>query len=387
MDPVEFILKNMTRKPRDETPYTNYTLDECIRRGAEVFDWKKRWRPQPGSDAGPIKRGAGVSFMAFRVGRRPQQRRRSASTRKGKYTRARRRHRRRRRREDDDGPDRGRGARRAAVAGRRRVGRHRSLSVLGRRVRQPHHDHDRLRRGRSGARSEEADRREGHADRQRRADRVGDAATRRSQGKVRNAFGAHFVEVEVDTELGRVRVTKYLAVHDCGRIMNPLTATQPDQGRRDHGHRHGAARGPALRPRAAAQPLTAGYYGARIATHRDAPEIEVIFIETDDGYGPFGAKSMGESSKVPAPAAVGNAVFNAIGVRMKDLPITRDKILGALRMKTFTNANAARRRSRRSRWPQDARKDGQRVVVRRRRQRSARHGQGAASSRPTSSSA
>jgi len=67
-----------------------------------------------------------------------------------------------------------------------------------------------------------------------------------------------------------------------------------------------------------------------VATHRDAPQIEAIFIEVDDGYGPYGAKSMGESSKVPAPAAVGNAIFNAIGVRMKDLPITRDKILAAL---------------------------------------------------------
>jgi CO/xanthine dehydrogenase Mo-binding subunit len=56
----------------------------------------------------------------------------------------------------------------------------------------------------------------------------------------------------------------------------------------------------------------------------------VIFIESDDGYGPYGAKSIGESSKVPAVAAVANAIFNAIGRRMKDLPITRDKILGAL---------------------------------------------------------
>jgi xanthine dehydrogenase YagR molybdenum-binding subunit len=78
------------------------------------------------------------------------------------------------------------------------------------------------------------------------------------------------------------------------------------------------------------QPLTAGFYGARIMTHRDAPDIEVMFIESDDGYGPYGAKSIGESSKVPAVAAVANAVFNAIGRRMKELPITRDKIMGAL---------------------------------------------------------
>jgi xanthine dehydrogenase YagR molybdenum-binding subunit len=137
------------------------------------------------------------------------------------------------------------------------------------------------------------------------------------------------VEVEVDTELGRARVTKYLCVHDCGRVMNPLTAISQIKG--------GAIMGIGMAlhedlvyDRASGAPLTAGYYGARISTHRDVPDIEVIFIESDDGYGPYGAKSMGESSKVPAVAAVGNAIFNAIGKRMKDLPITKDKIIGAL---------------------------------------------------------
>ena len=60
-----------------------------------------------------------------------------------------------------------------------------------------------------------------------------------------------------------------------------------------------------------------------------------------------------------SPAAVANAIFNAIGSRMKDLPITRDKILGALRMKDFANANAARRRSRPSRSRRQAQQDGQ----------------------------
>ena len=125
--------------------------------------------------------------------------------------------------------------------------------------------------------------------------------------------------------------------------MNPLTARSQIKG--------GATMGIGMAlhedlvyDRRSGSPLSAGYYGARVATHRDAPEIDVIFIESDDGLGPFGAKSMGESSKVPAPAAVANAVFNAIGIRMKDLPITRDKIVAALAMggagmKSFTNAN------------------------------------------------
>ena len=58
--------------------------------------------------------------------------------------------------------------------------------------------------------------------------------------------------------------------------------------------------------------------------------IEVVFIESDDGLGPYGAKSVGESGKALSPAAIANAVSNAIGRRMKDLPITRDRILGAL---------------------------------------------------------
>ena len=183
MDPVEFVLKNMTRKSRDEAPYTNYTLDECIRRGAEAFEWKKRWRPQPGSDAGPIKRGVGMSFMAFRSGLGREQRRRSASTRTASTPCL--------SASPTSAP--ARRPRWAMIAAealdvpfskvRRRVGRHRSLSVLGRRIRQPHDDHDRLRRGRGRARSEEADRREGPARRRRRARRVGDAESDAARAK------------------------------------------------------------------------------------------------------------------------------------------------------------------------------------------------------------
>jgi CO/xanthine dehydrogenase Mo-binding subunit len=150
-----------------------------------------------------------------------------------------------------------------------------------------------------------------------------------SEGKVRKSFGAHFVEVEVDTELGRVRVLKYIAVHDSGRIMNPLTATSQVKG--------GATQGIGMAlhedlvyDRSSGQPLTAGYYGDRVMTHLDAPEIEVIFVETEDPYGPFGAKTLGEIPIVPVVGAVANAVYHASGVRIRELPITPDKILLAL---------------------------------------------------------
>jgi xanthine dehydrogenase molybdenum-binding subunit len=327
MDPVEFILKNMTRKSRDEVPYTNYSLEECVKRGADAFEWKKRWRAQPGSDAGPVKRGAGVSFMAFRsaLGRSNAVIRLDS---KGKYT------------VFVGVTDIGAGAKTtmAIIAAE-------ALGIPVSKVEVVWGDTDRCPYsvGESGSRTTiqtgyaviqaaEALKRQIAEKGIPKGENVlaGSASPNPTlDGKVRAAFAAHFVEVEVDTELGHVRVLKYLAVHDSGRIMNPLTARSQIKG--------GALMGVGmalhedlLYDRRNGQPLTAGFYGARILTHRDAPEIEVMFIESDDGYGPYGAKSIGESSKVPAVAAVANAIFNAIGRRMKDLPITRDKILGAL---------------------------------------------------------
>jgi xanthine dehydrogenase molybdenum-binding subunit len=327
MDPVEFILKNMTRKSRDEVPYTNYSLEQCMKRGAEIFEWKKRWRSQPGSDPGPVKRGAGVSFMAFRsaLGRSNAVIRLDG---KGKYT------------VFVGVTDIGAGAKTtmAIIAAE-------ALGVPVSKVDVVWGDTDRCPYsvGESGSRTTiqtgyaviqaaEALKRQIAEKGLPKGENVlaGSASPNPTlDGKVRAAFAAHFVEVEVDTELGHVRVLKYLAVHDSGRIMNPLTARSQIKG--------GALMGVGmalhedlLYDRRNGQPLTAGFYGARILTHRDAPEIDILFIESDDGYGPYGAKSIGESSKVPAVAAVANAVFNAIGRRMKDLPITRDKILGAL---------------------------------------------------------
>src|SRR6266699_1888038 len=326
MDPVEFVLKNMTRKSDDEVPYSNYTLDDCIRRGAEAFGWKKRWHP-PGADKGPIKRGVGMSFMALRspTGQSSAVIRLDSN---GRYT------------VFVGVTDIGAGAKTtmALIAAE-------ALGVPLSNIEIVWGDTDRCPYsvGESGSRTTDMT---GYAvieaarDLQRqivakglpKGDNVLIASATpnpTSDGKVRKAFGAHFVEVEVDTELGRVRVLKYLAAQDSGRILHPLTATSQVKGGATQGIGM-ALHEDLLYDQQTGQPLTAGYYGTRIMTHLDAPEIEVIFIESDDGYGPFGAKCIGEAGIVHAVAGVGNAVFNAIGRRMKDLPITRDKILGAL---------------------------------------------------------
>src|SRR5260370_29650775 len=67
MDPVEFRLKNLTRKYQDKVPYTSNGLEDCIRRGAEAIEWKKRWHP-PGTGAGPLKRGVGLAMGSFGSG-------------------------------------------------------------------------------------------------------------------------------------------------------------------------------------------------------------------------------------------------------------------------------------------------------------------------------
>jgi CO/xanthine dehydrogenase Mo-binding subunit len=326
MDPVEFVLKNMTRKNNDQAPYSNYSLEECIRRGAEAFEWKKRWHA-PGSDPGAIKRGAGMAFLTIRspLGQSSAVLRLDSNGRHTVFVGV-----------TDIGP--GAKTTMSMIAAE-------ALDVPLSNIDIVWGDTDRcpFSVGESGSRTTDMTGMaiiEAARDLKRQIAEKGlpqgqnaliatASPNPSSNGKVRKAFGAQFAEVEVDTELGRVQILKYLAVQDSGRIINPLTAESQVKG--------GAIQGigmalheDLLYDRRSGQPLTAGYYGARIMTHMDAPNIEVMFIETDDGYGPFGAKCLGEAGIVSAPAAVANAIFNATGHRMKDLPITRDRILGVL---------------------------------------------------------
>ena len=150
-----------------------------------------------------------------------------------------------------------------------------------------------------------------------------------TDGMTRQCFGAHFVEVEVDTRIGSTKILKYTTVHESGRIINPSTARDQIRGATIQGIGSALYEDLLYDPQSG-QPLTPGYYRGRHLTHKDIPDIDVHFIEVDDGYGPFGAKTAGESGIILAPAAVANAVANAIGKRMTSLPITRDKILGAM---------------------------------------------------------
>ncbi|HZG65943.1 MAG TPA: molybdopterin cofactor-binding domain-containing protein [Herpetosiphonaceae bacterium] len=142
--------------------------------------------------------------------------------------------------------------------------------------------------------------------------------------------GVQFAEVEVDTVTGRVRVLKVVAAHDSGRIINPRTFTSQIEGGVIQGlglalvedrvidHRAGVVMNPNLE-----------WY--KLPTIGDVPEIVNILIDIPDTHAnSTGTKGAGEPGIIPTAAAIANAVADAIGVRIDDLPITPARVLLAL---------------------------------------------------------
>jgi CO/xanthine dehydrogenase Mo-binding subunit len=144
------------------------------------------------------------------------------------------------------------------------------------------------------------------------------------------SFGAHGVKVKVDEETGKVEVLEYVAAHDVGRAINPLLL----EGQVYGGVVMGL--GYALTEEVVHQNgknMNANFRDYKLFTAKDAVKIKAPVIETIDKDGPFGAKGIGEPGCVPTAPAVANAIYDAVGVRIKDLPITPEKVLAALKEK------------------------------------------------------
>jgi xanthine dehydrogenase YagR molybdenum-binding subunit len=158
--------------------------------------------------------------------------------------------------------------------------------------------------------------------------------------KALNTFGAHFAEVEVNVETGQVRVCQVVAVHSIGRVVNPLTADSQVYGGIIQGLGYGLTEGRTIDRRTGLQ-LTANLREYKVPMISDIPEIEVAFVDrVDVEANSVGAKGLGEPPIIPAPAAIANAVADAIGVRILDLPITPDRVLDALSAKAHRNGKA-----------------------------------------------
>jgi CO/xanthine dehydrogenase Mo-binding subunit len=141
--------------------------------------------------------------------------------------------------------------------------------------------------------------------------------------------GMGAAEISLDQDTGAIKLEKYVTVADVGKAINPLQAEGQDEGATVQGF--GSALFESLEYENG-QPLNASLVDYRVPRFTDLPEdFKSALIENGDGPGPYGAKGMGESGVVSPGPAIGNALFNAIGVRVRDLPLTPERVWRALR--------------------------------------------------------
>ncbi|MFF4628503.1 xanthine dehydrogenase family protein molybdopterin-binding subunit [Streptomyces griseorubiginosus] len=329
MDPVELrIVNEPDTEPDSGKPFSSRHLVECLREGARRFGWDRR-DPRPGSRAeGPLLVGSGVAAAMYPVMAQPSTAAVRALSDGNFLVRI-------------NATDIGTGARTvlAQIAADR-------LAVPVDRVRIEVGSTDltaaSLAGGSSGTASwgwavHEACAR--LAERlaggpvpaeglEVRADTAGQADA--DSPYARHAFGAHFAEVTVDTVTGETRVRRLLGVYAAGRILNSRTARSQFVGGMTMGLGMALTEGSTMD--AAFGDFTesdlASYH---VPAHADVPDIEAHWIEEDDPHlNPMGSKGIGEIGIVGTAAAIGNAVFHATGTRMRELPLTPDRVLGGI---------------------------------------------------------
>nr|CBX31149.1 hypothetical protein N47_E46610 [uncultured Desulfobacterium sp.] len=144
------------------------------------------------------------------------------------------------------------------------------------------------------------------------------------------SFGTHATEVDVDKETGEVKVQKIAAAHDCGFAINPMAVEGQIEG--CVSMTFGQATCEDFRMENGST-MTNSFLDYRIPTSEDMPEVQSIIVESIDTEGPFGAKEASEGANIPTIPAITNAVCDAIGFRVRDLPINPEKILRALEKK------------------------------------------------------
>jgi 4-hydroxybenzoyl-CoA reductase subunit alpha len=144
------------------------------------------------------------------------------------------------------------------------------------------------------------------------------------------SYSACVVEVDVDEETGDVKPTEVWIAHDIGRALNPLLAEGQVEGSVYMGLGEVLMEEQVFRKGVHKVPSMLEY---KSPTTLETPEIHTILVETDDPDGPFGAKEAGQGPLLPVIPAVANAVWNAVGVRVDEIPITPDKVLKGLELR------------------------------------------------------
>jgi CO/xanthine dehydrogenase Mo-binding subunit len=142
------------------------------------------------------------------------------------------------------------------------------------------------------------------------------------------SFAAQAAEVSVDPETGEVRLLKLVSAHDVGQIIN----TREHQGQINGGVMNGIGFAMMEELRFEDGRVTTGSLGDyKIPTMRDIPELKTVLLEQTRGNGPYGVKGIGEIPTIPTAAAIANAIADACGARIRDLPITAEKVYHALK--------------------------------------------------------
>jgi xanthine dehydrogenase YagR molybdenum-binding subunit len=315
IDPIELRVRNEPEiDPESGNRFSTRNLVACLREGAEQFGWKAEPRPD-----GRFLVGTGVAASTYPARRRPAQ----------ALARA-----------EDDGSfvvqlmaaDIGTGSRTALT----QIAAD-TLDVPIERVRVDVGDSDfppaPLAGGSMGLSSwgsavvKACRELRATGEREVRVDTAPELEGHEREPVARHGFGAQFVEVRVDVDTGEVRVPRALGVFACGRIVNPTTARSQFLGGMTMGISMALLEESRMDERFGDY-LNHDLASYHVAVNADVPRIDVAWIdEVDPHVNPMGAKGIGEIGIVGTAAAVANAVFDATGIRVRDLPITPDKLV------------------------------------------------------------
>ncbi len=363
MDPLDFRLKNYAEIDQvDQIPYTSKLLNEAYKKGAKAFGWKNKWK-KPGSDTGSKKRGIGLASQIWWGGGGPP----AYATLKlnsdgsvqiltgtqdlggGTYTFA------------------------AQVAAEvLELPMEKIAVILGDTAICPYGPssggsqtapsispaiRDAAEQMKSklvsaaavilGIPENQIEYKEGIASDRKNQDKrlnipeildkmdekilvVNGAREANKDGYAINSFGVQFAEVEVNTDTGKVKVLKIVAAHDIGRVLNRKLLENQFHGGIIQGMSFALMEERVIN-RDTGKVLTTNLHDYKIPTVKDTPDIEVIIVSEGDALiSNTGVKGIGEPAMIPTAGAIANAVYNALGVRIKSLPITPDKIIEAL---------------------------------------------------------
>jgi CO/xanthine dehydrogenase Mo-binding subunit len=142
------------------------------------------------------------------------------------------------------------------------------------------------------------------------------------------SFVAQVAEVSVDPETGETKLLKLTTAHDVGRVLNPIG----HQGQINGGAIQGLGYATMEEVRVEDGRVTSLSLGDyKLPNIKDIPELRTVLLQSEAGYGPYNIRGIGEGPHIPVAAAVSNAVVDAAGVRVRDLPVTSEKVYRALR--------------------------------------------------------